>query len=824
MASYQPSPITTTSSLHHTLQSSSFLSHSGLNDTLHSTQSLSGRSSIMTYKNKQYPSASAALAAYINDFEGAHPLSMTYHRTVEDLLTPRSVLLRTVDRSLETSVRDTRAEWRRYVSKKLLDESYSEMMQADLERDRAQALIEASRHLTSDLSPLPGSSVITEMESEASMSTDALLLASPYPPLNLPLPPRNQEPVRKESRTLKAEVVSKLRNFRDRHQDMTARSHTEGRPRLKSSYTPQFPSDISPVKKLVTSSAPSMDRNSHSVYKSVNSGKFENMRKLQTRKSPLNDKSEVDIVNRRKGLQMSGTLATEKGNSPPKENLLPGSQRPLPILTQDLKSSGVSGIPSDTHLRGRAPPSWVQDLDTSGLTSVPSQAQASGRAPPSWVQDLETSGISKTQEQTNGGRPLPSWIQDLNSTLSNSTHAGNPTSRQAENLTTLESSYKQLSPQKPQTPLQRSNSASGLIAGTNRPPGLTVRDFETSEQLLRSIEHERFQEIRERPRDLASSGEEQHSRRAVKFSGKATSRKTRSFTTDDLILASPTGKGFHLTNHNAEKQYSPNIFSNKSSSLSNSGHQKTKYNNHLATQRHFSTARELVHHKRTSARQNASDLLSSTPKYRVNFKSRLSKPSMNGYVNDEGLLSLGRSGYYMKTHTSKSKLSEDDLKSEDALLERAQKVLDAAKASRNKPSDTLLYPHEAADREEDVNRHDNSLLTEEILDGDRPWERHLPSLKPVNGRQDQTGPQDSVSKFLKDCQQLASDQNQKLTSGSQPGPVEALKNMLFTLQGLDTKGLTSDIALTSETEKLQTTSATGTSSPSPSRSKTSTGH
>ena len=39
------------------------------NGVLHSSQSYSGRASIMTYHNQQFPSASAALNEYISDFE-----------------------------------------------------------------------------------------------------------------------------------------------------------------------------------------------------------------------------------------------------------------------------------------------------------------------------------------------------------------------------------------------------------------------------------------------------------------------------------------------------------------------------------------------------------------------------------------------------------------------------------------------------------------------------------------------------------------------------------------------------------------------------------
>ncbi len=89
----------------------------------------------MTYRNTQYPSASAALDAYISDFEN-HNTSVSYRRTVEDLLSPRSLLQLTVQRSLETGVRDTQAESRRHTMKKMMDESYQQIMRADAEMQK----------------------------------------------------------------------------------------------------------------------------------------------------------------------------------------------------------------------------------------------------------------------------------------------------------------------------------------------------------------------------------------------------------------------------------------------------------------------------------------------------------------------------------------------------------------------------------------------------------------------------------------------------------------------------------------------------------------
>ena len=134
MAYYSASSLTQSRS-----QPLSNSSRKHLNTTLHSSQSLTGRPSIMTYRNTQYPSATAALDAYISDFENQNP-SIIYHRTVEDLLSPRSLLQMTVQRSLETGIRDTREEERRYNMKKMLDESYHQIMRADIEMQKGRDL------------------------------------------------------------------------------------------------------------------------------------------------------------------------------------------------------------------------------------------------------------------------------------------------------------------------------------------------------------------------------------------------------------------------------------------------------------------------------------------------------------------------------------------------------------------------------------------------------------------------------------------------------------------------------------------------------------
>lgn len=90
---------------------------------------LKGVDTSLNFRNKDYPSASAALDAYISEFTGSETSPKQYKRDVNDLLLPRSILSQTVDRSLQTGVRHTQQEKRLYENKKLLDESYERVVQ-----------------------------------------------------------------------------------------------------------------------------------------------------------------------------------------------------------------------------------------------------------------------------------------------------------------------------------------------------------------------------------------------------------------------------------------------------------------------------------------------------------------------------------------------------------------------------------------------------------------------------------------------------------------------------------------------------------------------
>ncbi|KAJ8029270.1 hypothetical protein HOLleu_28623 [Holothuria leucospilota] len=145
---------------------------------LHSTQSMTGRQSLLTLDHVQYTSASDALNVYINSFEESHPLetsSYIYRRTPEDLLLPQSVLSKTVKRSLETGKNDTKEEFHLHNVKGIIDESYDEILRADLEKERADSVLPSSELLTR----IPSSEVSSLPDPDQAIKMTPLLKSTP---------------------------------------------------------------------------------------------------------------------------------------------------------------------------------------------------------------------------------------------------------------------------------------------------------------------------------------------------------------------------------------------------------------------------------------------------------------------------------------------------------------------------------------------------------------------------------------------------------------------------------------------------------------------
>lgn len=107
---------------------------------LHSTQSITGRQSLLTHEHVQHLSASDALSAYIDSFEDTHPLQTSlYQRSVEGLLLPKSVLSRTVNRSLETGKGNTKEELHLYHMRQIIDDSFNDILLKDEKRHNGES-------------------------------------------------------------------------------------------------------------------------------------------------------------------------------------------------------------------------------------------------------------------------------------------------------------------------------------------------------------------------------------------------------------------------------------------------------------------------------------------------------------------------------------------------------------------------------------------------------------------------------------------------------------------------------------------------------------
>ncbi|XP_013415705.1 uncharacterized protein LOC106177472 isoform X2 [Lingula anatina] len=144
------------------------------------------RTPTVDYQGKIFTSASDALQAYIEDFEGKSP-KVKYERQVNNLLLPPTVLSQTVNRSLETGIRHTRDEKRLYDMKRMVDESFEKIVKEEEKiRQVKEALtqsakviheVSADRHSSdSTSSEVDMSNIPSDLDS---LSTDMLVSIPP---------------------------------------------------------------------------------------------------------------------------------------------------------------------------------------------------------------------------------------------------------------------------------------------------------------------------------------------------------------------------------------------------------------------------------------------------------------------------------------------------------------------------------------------------------------------------------------------------------------------------------------------------------------------
>ncbi|XP_041463903.1 uncharacterized protein LOC121414923 [Lytechinus variegatus] len=361
-------------------------------DLWRSSQSLTGRASIMTYNHKQYPSASAALSDYISDYESQNSSQdsqsqPSYRRTVSDLLLPKSSLQKTVQRSLETGDQDTKDEFHRFNIRKLIDDSYEQILRADLEQGKASTIVATAKHLGSESSLTIGESTPNGKEfsdtiSEISSSTDALLLANPY-----------MVKFSQRGRTSDQGAASSLRR---------SRSIDSARLSASSSYARQRH-----IKSL---------------------GRLN-----ETRQQTKSSSSQLSGQRPQVSLDSSNVLRMSHGVPSPKHSVYDKRQetrrtvssrsdgRPIPAWVSDLDSSAMSKKRLDTLYTDT-----LLSADSSGTIHLDSmkQSQMNGTSTSLPRSDLMMHTLSsqghledRAMSVMSAARPPPSWVEELDTTV-----------------------------------------------------------------------------------------------------------------------------------------------------------------------------------------------------------------------------------------------------------------------------------------------------------------------------------------------------------------------------------------------------------------------
>ncbi|XP_033110429.1 uncharacterized protein LOC117111585 [Anneissia japonica] len=760
---------------------------STLRESLHSTQSISGRTSILTYANKQYPSATDALQAYINDFEHKQ-LNSPYRRTVEDLLSPKSVLLQTVERSLATGVRDTSAETQRHRIKKLIDESYNEIQRADLEQDKAKQLIESSKELhrisSSDISGLTPEKTLQPQQSLTSLSTDTLLFQASQSELN---------------------------------HKLGFKSETDSQPSVAWNSTP-----LSPLQESYKANAIQL--------RSLqgDAGSWRNSGILKKHPSPEKRRGyrEVSFTGHAKSEPELGLRNVQdrlfKHTSTGRNKKSPQSAGYKARSVDSLANQKTSFGKNSTKLRftdesilsgGRMTPSWIEDLDRSEIsTKVPhssshvqktgftskmlsddarmySASEVSGhRSIPSWIQDISLSEIQNTGEgRSHIGRPPPSWINDLDDSAINSViPTVRPVSFDSQNV---------LSKRGRSTPEPNFTKGDRFL-----PLGLTHQDLDSSSTSFNKENNSdsngngrtHIRSSAEINRLVRNAKSKRDSRGIRTFAASSPVAKKKlstdmlSMTTDDLILAPSSGRGLPASRSMEELRRTLKQMEWSSSKSTGRGSPRSNRARSQNSQRSTSPLlkqqwQRHQKHKPMSdsqerSRLNISDLYSTPSKYSSRrFEQDRKQPHIQDnslksrwMVDEDVIPSQSHSKYYSPPTGRFTNSRGSSAEYEQRVIARAEKILGSP----------LTRPLQHLQTQ--------SPDTEDILDGDRSWEKAVPPykpLRPVYARDAESKQKHIIDRFLDDCLNSNST-SPRLTASEQPGPVEALKNMLFTIQSV----------------------------------------
>eukprot|EP00058_Branchiostoma_floridae_P001233 XP_002586721.1 hypothetical protein BRAFLDRAFT_77483 [Branchiostoma floridae] len=778
--------------------------------------------------SKMFQSASAALDAYISDYDKSSSGGSYLQQSSSSTLSPFPQKL-TVTSTARKEHDHHRGE-RSLSSKALIDASYEEMRRADSERERARALIETSKVLhdesSGQLSPLPGSSIVAgHLPSDIdSLATDALILAPSH-------------------------VTSK---------HWTPHSSLDRYPtRLNASASLD---DISRPQGVTFASSSSRNGS----YVPPKTGRYHTS-------GYSSEDTDLYLQSSRSG----GVGRYRQSHSAEETELLTSRSAPEDFSNQKFRRRSGS-LPLD---RPRYP-SWLKDLDVSGVSSVTRKSSETGEPSyrnvhrlqsgpipsgkpkyPSWLKDLNVSGISSVTRATSEAddayryaaaeRPssasvaldrrkgkYPGWLKELDvSGISSVTNAAR------SDLTDLPLNPG-ISSEESRSYLRHYPSVDALLSGEmdRKPQALSRTDLEDDSlstpksrsqnagKLLSTVEKngikKELSRLKRLKGDMVATNSREASRKGDKdfrfykedrrlkgsqhpngwdngmASSEGTWNSVKPVMSDSEVFKKPmfNGNSRDLDTRKAlGKRISPKRLTRPMSYKFRSGRDKTvsfRQENSKplkASSKHVSRSNrqkgKYIYWSDGSDSSSTNDLLLQWPR----GSSRTSPSRDEAFSLDtDGLLvqppvpllnlSPSTSGIHSgtasrKNSTSSSRSADSKVK---ALLSKAERVL-------NKPlPKPKLRP---------ANIRGGSPDTEEILSEERPWERHTNFRKPqpINkqnntrdrrlGGNKRTG---IIGDFLHDVmdEDHSESKEETLTGGEQPGPVEALKNMLFSMQSV----------------------------------------
>ncbi|XP_078691317.1 uncharacterized protein LOC144921829 isoform X2 [Branchiostoma floridae x Branchiostoma belcheri] len=822
----------------------------------------SRNSSSILFQSKMFQSASAALDAYISEYDkssmssGGSYLQQSSSSTLSPF--PQKLTVTSTARKEHDQHRGERS----LSSKALIDASYEEMRRADSERERARALIETSKVLhdesSGQLSPLPGSSIVAgHLPSDIdSLATDALILAPSH-------------------------VTSKH-------------------------WTPHSSLDRYPTRLNASASLDDISKPQGVTFASSSSRNGSYVPKPGRHMSGYSSEdTDLYLQSGRSG----GVGKYRQSHSAEETELLTSRSAPEDFSNQKFRRRSGS-LPLD---RPRYP-SWLKDLDVSGVSSITRKSSETGESSyrhvhrlqsgsvpsgkpkyPSWLKDLNVSGISSVTRATSEAddaryssaaqrpssasvaldRPkgkYPSWLKELNVsgiTISSVTNAAR------SDVTDLPLNPG-ISSEESRSYLRHYPSVDALLSGEmdRRPQALSRTDLEddsvstpksksrNTSKLLSTVEKngikKELSRLKQLKGDMVVTDSRERSRKGDKdfrfykedrrlkgthhpngwdnglASSEGTWNSVKPVTSDSEVFKKPLFNGSSRgsdTRKALGRRISPKRLTRPISYKFRSGRDKAvsfrpENSKPLKTSsKHASRSNrqkgKYIYWSDGSDSSSTNDLLLQWPR----GSSRTSPSRDDAFSLDtEGLLVqppvplLNLSPSTSSTHsesasrknsTASSRSADSKVK---ALLSKAERVL-------NKPlPKPKLRP---------VKTRGGSPDTEEILSEERPWERHVTNLKPqpINKQNDSRDRRIGANKrtgiigdFLHDVmdEDHSEYKEETLTGGEQPGPVEALKNMLFSMQSVQAStarlanGVSSD-----DSEEEQTYIGDDTDIPSP---------